>query len=110
MHYSRVLYHESTDQAPQPNPSRRPANASIGILATAAAVALLYFGRVFFITVLIAVIIAFLLDPLVGLVMKLKLPRAFASFIVCSIALLGLYLVGLGVYTEFANLVDDLPM
>jgi predicted PurR-regulated permease PerM len=88
---------------------RRPANASITILATAAAVALLYFGRIFFVTVLIAIIIAFLLDPLVTLVMKLRLPRAFASFVVCSIALAGLYLIGLGVYTEFANLVADLP-
>jgi predicted PurR-regulated permease PerM len=88
---------------------RRPANASITILAAAAAIALLYFGRVFLVTVLIAVIIAFLLDPLVTLVMKLRLPRAFASFVVCSIALAGLYLVGLGVYTEFANLVADLP-
>jgi predicted PurR-regulated permease PerM len=41
--------------------------------------------------------------------MKLRLPRAFASFVVCSIALAGLYLVGLGIYTEFANLVADLP-
>lgn len=79
------------------------------VLATAAAVALLYFGRVFFITVLIAVIIAFLLDPLVALVMKLKLPRAVSSFVVCSVALLALYLMGLGIYTEFANLVEDLP-
>ena len=96
-----------------PTPSvfgRRPATASVTILATAAVVALLYFGRVFFITVLIAVIIAFLLDPLVSLVMKLKLPRAFASFIVCSIAVLVLYLVGLAIYTEFASLVEDLPL
>jgi len=96
-----------------PSPSvsaRKPANASVVVLATAAAIALLYFGRVFFITVLVAVIIAFLLDPLVALVMKLKLPRAFSSFVVCSIALLVLYLMGLGIYTEFANLVEDLPM
>src|SRR5258708_3087734 len=107
---SRLLYHESTDSAPQPNPVRRPANASISILATAAAVALLYFGRVFFVTVVIAIIIAFLLDPLVNLLTKLRLPRAFASFVVCSIALAGLYLVGVGVYAELANLADDLPI
>lgn len=96
-----------------PSPSvsaRRPAAASIIALATAAVIALLYFGRIFFITVLIAVIIAFLLDPLVSLVMKLKLPRAFASFVVCSVALLVIYLVGLAVYTEMVNLVEDLPM
>lgn len=96
---------------PSPSvPARRPAAASITVLAAAAVIALLYFGRVFFVTVMIAVIIAFLLDPLVGLVMKLKLPRAFASFIVCSVALLILYLVGLAIYTECANLVEDLPL
>lgn len=96
-----------------PSPSapavRRFPAAGVTILATAAVIALLYFGRVFFVTVMIAVIIAFLLDPLVTLAMKLRLPRSFASFLVCSIALLFLYLVGLAVYTEFANLVDDLP-
>jgi len=90
--------------------ARRPVSASFTVLAAAAVIALLYFGRVFFVTVMIAVIIALLLDPLVSLVMKLKLPRAFSSFIVCSVALLFLYLVGLGIYTEFASLVEDLPM
>jgi predicted PurR-regulated permease PerM len=107
---SQLLYHKNTDLSPQPTPLRRPPNASIAILAAAAAIALLYFGRVFFVTVLIAIIIAFLLDPLVTFVMKLRLPRAFASFVVCSVALAVLYLLGLGIYTEFANLVADLPI
>jgi predicted PurR-regulated permease PerM len=72
-------------------------------------IALLYFGRIFLITVVIAVILAFLLDPAVRLVMKLKLPRAFASFVVCSVALLFVYLVGLGIYTEALAMVDELP-
>lgn len=82
---------------------------SIAILAMAAAVALLYFGRVFFITVIIAVIIAFLLDPLVGIVMKMRLGRGPASFVVCSLAVLILYLGGLGLVTQIASLSDDLP-
>ncbi len=99
--------------SPLPSPSlppRRTASAGVPVLAAAAILALLYFGRVFFITVMIAVIIAFLLDPLVSFAMKLKVPRSLASFLVCSIALLILYLLGLGVYTEFASLVEDLPM
>ena len=58
------------------------------ILAVAAAVALLYFGRVFFITMVVAITIAFLLDPLVTPFLKLRMPRPVASFIVCSVALL----------------------
>ena len=90
-------------------PARKPANASVTVLAFAACIALLYFGRVFFITLLVAAIIAFLLDPVVMIFVKLRLPRPVSSFIVCSISLLGLYLVGLGMYTEFAGLVEDLP-
>jgi predicted PurR-regulated permease PerM len=72
-------------------------------------VALLYYGRVFFITVIIAAMIAFLLEPMVGFFMKLRFPRGLASFVVCSISLVFLYFAGLGVYTEAMAMMDDLP-
>jgi len=90
-------------------PANKPAQTSVTVLAIAAGVALLYYGRVFFITVVISVIIAFLLDPIVTMFVKLRLPRAVASFIVCSIALAILYLFGLGLYTQFSGIVEDLP-
>ena len=92
-----------------PLPARRPGQTSLTVLAFAASIALLYFGRVFFITMVIAVIIAFLLDPVVTMFVKLRLPRTVASFIVCSIALLTLYLMGLALYTQFSGFVDELP-
>jgi predicted PurR-regulated permease PerM len=92
-----------------PLPAQRAGQLSVAILAAAAAVALLYFGRVFFITVVIAAIIAFLLDPVVTVFVRLRLPRAVASFIVCSITLLVLYFLGLGVYTEVSSFMADLP-
>ena len=81
----------------------------VGILAAAAAIALLYFGRVFFVTVIIAAMIAFLLDPLVVFFMKLRMPRGLASFVVCSIALVVLYLAGLGLYLQSQQIAADLP-
>jgi predicted PurR-regulated permease PerM len=90
-------------------PSQRSLQIGVGILAAGAAVALLYYGRVFFITVIIAAIIAFLLEPLVEVFMKLRLPRGLASFVACTIALVALYLVGLGLYTEGTQMVADLP-
>ena len=90
-------------------PARKPGQTSITVLAFTASIALLYFGRIFFITFVVAVIIAFLLDPVVTAFVKLRLPRAVASFIVCSIALLALYLMGLGLYTQFSGFVEDLP-
>jgi predicted PurR-regulated permease PerM len=75
----------------------------------AAGVALLYYGRVFFITMVVAITIAFLLDPVVTAFVKMRLPRPVASFIVCSITLLLLYLLGLGLYTQFSGFVEELP-
>jgi predicted PurR-regulated permease PerM len=88
---------------------RRPASRGIGILALGVVVALLYYGRIFFITVIIAAIISFLLDPAVLFFMKLKMPRGLASFVVCSLGLMFLYLAGLGIYTESLAMLNDLP-
>jgi predicted PurR-regulated permease PerM len=93
-----------------PVQTHKPGHTSLTVLAFAASIALLYYGRVFFITVVIAVIIAFLLDPIVTVFVKFRLPRAVASFVVCSIALLGLYLMGFGLFTEFSGFVDALPV
>ncbi len=87
----------------------KPGNAALRVLAFAAVIALLYYGRIVLITLLIAVMLAFLLEPGVRLVMKLRLPRGLASLVVCSLALLFIYLLGLGIYTEISALIDDLP-
>lgn len=89
--------------------ARRPRNLAGGVTAAVAAGALLYFGRLFFITLICAVILAFLLEPFVALLVRIRIPRATASFIVCSLALLAVYLAGLGLYTQVADLVEDLP-
>ncbi len=81
----------------------------VGILAAAAAVALLYYGRAFFVTICIAGMIAFLLDPVVLLVMRLRLPRGLASFVVCSVGLMLLYFAGVGLYAQGQQIVADLP-
>ena len=82
---------------------------AISILAAAGGVALLYYGQVFFITVIIAFMIAFLLEPAVRLFMKIRMPRGLASFLVCALWLGCLYFAGLGLYTEGMAMVDDLP-
>ncbi len=90
-------------------PTTKPAQASLVVLAVAAGIALLYFGRVLLITLVISIIFAFLLEPLVQAVMKLRLPRGIASFLVCSVALLGIYFAGLGIYAQVRSLTEDLP-
>ncbi len=89
--------------------TQKSLQVGVGILAAAAGIGLLYFGRIFFITVIIAAMIAFLLDPLVVFFMKLRMPRGLASFVVCSIALVFLYLAGLGLYLQGQMFAADLP-
>jgi predicted PurR-regulated permease PerM len=82
---------------------------AISILAAAGGVALLYYGQVFFITVIIAFMIAFLLEPAVRILMRIHMPRGLASFLVCALWLGCLYFAGLGLYTEVVAMTDDLP-
>ena len=89
---------------------KQPAKSALpSLLTLMGLVAVLYLGRAFFITLVISIILAFMLDPFVNLAMKLKLPRGLASFVVCSLGLLMLYLFGVGTYTQMSGLVDELP-
>lgn len=90
-------------------PVRKPKNFTNFIIAVAAVIAMLHFGKLFFVTLSLSVILAFILEPPVKVIMQLRLPRSLASFVVCAIALLLLYLGGLGLYTQISGLLDDLP-
>ena len=79
------------------------------MIALAAAVALLYFGKDFFITIIVSAVFAFILDPLVILVMKLRVPRSSATGIVIVIALVAAYLVSMVIWSQLVTLSDDLP-
>ena len=89
--------------------AREARRAAPLIIAMGVIIAILYFGRVLFITSIIAVTIAFILEPFVGLLMRIHLPRSLASFVVCSVALLLLYVCGLGAYSQLSGLYEDLP-
>ena len=90
-------------------PTEKSYRLAVTVLGIAAAVGLLYVGRVLIVTMIIAAIIAFLLEPGVQLFMRFRIPRGLASFFVCSIALMGLYLAGVGIYTEALLMTEDLP-
>src|SRR3954447_23688327 len=80
---------------------------AIPLIGLGVTIALLYWARVFFITFFTAVAIAFILEPFVALLMRIRFPRSLASFVVCSLALLAVYLIGLGAYTQAASLMED---
>jgi predicted PurR-regulated permease PerM len=84
-------------------------NLALNVLAMGVIIAVLYLGRLFFVTSLVALTIAFILEPFVVLLMRVRLPRSLASFVVCSFALAVLYVIGLGAYSQLAGLYVDLP-
>jgi predicted PurR-regulated permease PerM len=86
-----------------------PRHIALNVLAFGTIIAVLYFGRLFFITSLVALTIAFILEPFVVLLMRAHLPRALASFVVCTFALAVLYVIGLGASSQVAGLYADLP-
>ena len=92
-----------------PAPLQKLHTAGLFLTGLGVCIALLYFGRAFCVTLVISVILAFLLEPFVVLVMGLRIPRGGAAFIVCCIALLGLYLMGFALYTQAIEFVDELP-
>jgi predicted PurR-regulated permease PerM len=84
---------------------------STGVFLTglAATIALLYFGRAFCITLVVSVILAFMLEPFVFSLVRIGLHRTVGAFIVCTVAILLLYLVGLGIFSQLADFTEDLP-
>lgn len=93
-----------------PLPALKSVGAGIAIIAIAAAVALLYYGRAFFVTLFIAAVFAFILDPAVLAVMKLRIPRSAATAIVILVAFLGIYMLGLLAWGQLSTLAEDIPM
>jgi predicted PurR-regulated permease PerM len=91
------------------NTAQEARHPALSVVALGVVVAMLYFGRVLFITAVVAVIIAFILEPFVALLMQVRMPRALASLMVCLFALLFLYVIGLGAYAQLSGLSADLP-
>jgi predicted PurR-regulated permease PerM len=87
----------------------RAGNAGLSVLGIGAAIALLYYGQAFFITLITALITAFMLELPVHALTRLRLPRNLASFLVCVVGLLIVYLAGMAIYAQSSIIVEDLP-
>ena len=98
----------------EPLPS--PANAeprAVGVAATLLAVCLaawlLRVARPLFITLISAILLAFILEPLVQLLMRLRIRRGLASFLACSLMLGALYLALLGAWSQAVGFWAEMP-
>ncbi len=76
------------------------------VLAVAAGVALCYYGTLVIIPLIVSILLAFVLAPAVGLLMRLRVPRSIAALIVMLLLCGLLYLAANFAYnrgTEFAR-------
>ncbi|HEU5023075.1 MAG TPA: AI-2E family transporter [Bryobacteraceae bacterium] len=93
-------------------PAREPNsvhNYALSIIAAGVVIGILYWARPVFITSLAAVIIAFLLEPVVVLLTRLRLPRPLASLVVCVIAATTVYFTGMAIWTQLSGIAKDAP-
>jgi predicted PurR-regulated permease PerM len=82
---------------------------ALPIIAFGVLIAILYFGRVVFITTIISVIIALILEPFVAILVRLRFPRPLATLMVGLLAGLVLYFAGLAAYNQLSGLAGDVP-
>jgi predicted PurR-regulated permease PerM len=89
--------------------SHKTTSVATSLIALASVVALLYYGRDFFVTLIVSAVFACILDPIVMLVMKLRIPRPAATGIVIGLALVAVYLLSLMAWMQIATIREDLP-
>jgi predicted PurR-regulated permease PerM len=89
--------------------SARESNYALMIIATGVIIAILYWARAVFVTSLVALIVAFLLEPFVELLTRVRFPRPLATFAVCLFAVLVLYLAGLMLWNQLSEMARVAP-
>ena len=70
---------------------------------------LLYFGREIIIPIALAILLSFVLAPLVGLLQRVRIPRGLAVVSVVVIAFAFIFAMGSLLATQLAQLAGDLP-
>lgn len=83
---------------------------ALPVIATGVIIAILYWAQVVFITAITAVIIALILEPFVGILIRLRLPRSLATFLVCVAAAVAMYFSGLAAFNQLSGLAGDVPV
>lgn len=84
-------------------------NVARAVFVAAVIVAFCSWAEVVALTVILSVLLAFLLDPLVEILMKIRLPRAFAALLVLLLASGVLAGLGLLTWSRLGRVADEWP-
>ena len=107
--------HESSDERDQPmrtadqlsSPVR--GSAVTTVLMGVVLVTVLYFGREVLVPIALAVLMSFVLAPLVGLLQRIWFPRIAAVFVVVIVAFSAVFAIGGLMASQVNQLANDLP-
>jgi predicted PurR-regulated permease PerM len=90
-------------------PARSTISTSLGIIATAVVFVCLYYASSVFITLICSVFIAFVLEPGVKLMQRLRIPRWLGALLMVMATLAVMYLIIYLIYDRALALAQDLP-
>lgn len=96
---------------PSVNETARPqASIALLILAGIAFIAALKWAEEFFIPLVFGILISYTLSPVVGWMVRRKIPRFFATSLVMAVLCGSTALLATSVYMQAQSIVDDLPL
>ena len=72
-------------------------------------IAMLYFGREIFVPIALAILLSFVLAPLVGILQRIRVPRGLAVVSVVILAFAFIFAMGSLLATQLTQLAGDLP-
>jgi predicted PurR-regulated permease PerM len=101
----------STELRPNPGPSPRISTSSVSLklLAVALILVFLYFAASVVITLLLAILIAYFLDPVVEFLERMRMPRTLASMITVLLLIGVLGAVGYGLFSRSSDFAANWP-
>ena len=102
----------NSESAPPPRlpPAGAPSLSTLtGVVVAVVVVVALYFGRVVLIPVTLAMLLSFLLTPLVALLRRLRLGKALSVLLTVVLALCAILALGTAIGTQVAQLSRQLP-
>src|ERR1700709_1442990 len=73
-------------------------------------IAALYFGREIFVPIALAILLSFVLAPLVGLLQRARVPRGFSVVSVVVLAFMVIFGLGTLIANQLSQLAGDLPV
>ena len=104
-----LLSATETRSGPGPSPRISTSSVSLKLLAVALILVFLYFAASVVITLLLAILIAYFLDPLVEFLERMRMPRTLASMITVLFLIGVLGAVGYGLYSRTSDFAANWP-